>query len=169
MTNWKKVRAEIATKEYKVPAGWDCLESVAEDLEVHPDKVTEILSYGIKSGDILLQKFAVYEPKIGRVVHRPFLRDNRNYVAPDPSTVCKEYDQHFLAAVQKSVPLLENAEPKMSDLLEVYGHRIGCRIYSRWRKCEGTFQADGTAAWDNGKVSTLTISMFMKGDAKFVS
>ena len=163
--NWKKVYASVATKQHTVPEGWDPQGQVAEELGISPDKVSDFLSYGLKNGDIIAQQFPIFDPRVGKVVRKTFYKDNR-----DGSAAIELDDESWEAEQRANCPYIPQEIPDgLPDVLKVYGHRVGQKVWSRWREIHGIFRRDGSIAWDNGKVSQASVSMFKKGDAKFVS
>ena len=67
MNRWQNIVEKQNTKHYSIPKGWDTRDQVAEDLECSPERVTQILAPGIRSGAIQTQKFSVWDPVLKRV------------------------------------------------------------------------------------------------------
>lgn len=59
--NWKNEVNRINKAAYSWPKGWSTREEIAEQLECSVDRVREILAPGIKSGDIEVKDFHVWE------------------------------------------------------------------------------------------------------------
>ncbi len=136
-TNWKKVQSKILCKSHQPPEGWDSRDYVASQLQCSPDRVSQILSPGIKSGDVEVKMFAVWDKNLKRVVQKTFYRET----AP-------LYEESF-------------SEESQAD--------SGRRVYCRKRRLEGTYRADGSVLWDNGKISFPSRKAFKKRDVKFIS
>jgi hypothetical protein len=59
--NWKIEVNRINKAAFSWPKGWSTREEIAEQLECSPDRVREILAPGIKTGDIEVKDFQVWE------------------------------------------------------------------------------------------------------------
>ena len=59
--NWKNEVNRINKAAFSWPKGWSTREEIAEQLECSPDRVREVLAPGIKSGDIEVKDFQVWE------------------------------------------------------------------------------------------------------------
>jgi hypothetical protein len=136
-TNWKKIHSKILCKAHQPPEGWDSRDYVASQLQCSPDKVSQILSPGIKSGDVEVKMFAVWDKNLKRVVQKTFYRETTPV-----------YEENF-------------SEETVVD--------SGRRVYCRKRRAQGTYRADGSVLWDNGKVSYPSKKAFKKCDIKFIS
>lgn len=141
-TNWKKVHEKILNKTHQPPHGWDSRDYVASQLQCPPDKVSQILSPGVKAGEIEVKVFSVWDKNIKRVVQRTFYRENR-------------------------VKTVEDDLPEVN--LKKFDNDSGRRVYCRKRRMQGVYRADGSVLWDNGKVSFPSKKAFKKCDVKFIS
>ena len=164
---WVKIYESQSSKQFTAPEGWDSQEVVASELQCPCNKVSEILSYAIKSGDILTKTFPIWDERTARVVRKTFYKENpaiSGDVVISPDWAESEEEPEVELFTQQSDPIDD-----VSEVVDVFPHKVGCRVYSRWRCIEGTLQDSGEVHWDNGKVSLLTVSMIKKGDAKFIS
>lgn len=66
--NWKAIVEKKNAETYRLPAGWDAREAVAEDLECAPERVAEILRPALKSGDVEQKVFPVWDKLNKRIV-----------------------------------------------------------------------------------------------------
>lgn len=140
-TNWKKVHEKILNKTHQPPQGWDSREYVASQLQCSPEKVSQILSPGIKAGEIEVKIFSVWDKNLKRVVQRTFYRENGILTTEDlPEVTFKKFDNNS-----------------------------GRKVYCRKRRLQGVYRADGSVLWDNGKVSVPSRKAFKKCDVKFIS
>lgn len=148
--NWQKAKNKINQKKYSLPDGWDSRDVVADQLKCDPSKVSEILSFGIESGDILCKQFYVWDQVRGRAVNKTFYKENLNHEEDNAKCFCESYPP------DKKVFHTELNGPVK-------------RVYSRHRKIEGTLYQDKTVTWDNGKISFPSASSWKKRDIYIVS
>lgn len=62
-TNWLAVTNRINKDRYRIPAGWETKEQVAESLQCDPGRVHELLRPAIASGEVERQEFSVWDDK----------------------------------------------------------------------------------------------------------
>jgi hypothetical protein len=68
MTNWKTFVNKDSAKRFVLPPGWDSREVIADQLECSPDRVREVLAPAIRSGEVEVKQFPVWDAKLGRKV-----------------------------------------------------------------------------------------------------
>ena len=68
MANWKKIVEDHSKRAYKWPEGWDSKETIAEQLECSPDRVSDILSKAIKDGEIEKKAITYWDNELKRKV-----------------------------------------------------------------------------------------------------
>lgn len=87
--NWKNEVNRINKAAYCWPKGWSTREEIAEQLECSPDRVREVLAPGIKSGDIEVKDFQVWEDgrKIRKTGYRKVVAES---AAEKPKTKRKK-------------------------------------------------------------------------------
>lgn len=66
--NWKSVVEKKNAEIFKLPAGWDSRDTVAEELECSPERVSEILRPAIKAKDVEQSTFPVWDKELKRVI-----------------------------------------------------------------------------------------------------
>jgi hypothetical protein len=143
-TNWKNVVTKINRKQYAWPAGWETREEVAEQLECSPERVSEILAPGIRSGDVEKGTFAVWDDHLNRKVMITGYR---------------------MRPAAGSTPTPEPAQPRLPRPTTASGRgpgrppvkytppAAGTRVRSRKRGTLGTVRPDGGIDWDSGNTS----------------
>jgi hypothetical protein len=84
--NWKNEVNRINKAAFSWPKGWSTREEIAEQLECSPDRVREVLAPGIKTGDIEVKDFQVWEDgrKIRKTGYRKVMAE-----ADKPSKAAK--------------------------------------------------------------------------------
>lgn len=60
---WQKAVDLINIEKFKIPAGWDSKEKIAEELQCSPDRVHDLLKPGLASGAFESQEFPVWDAK----------------------------------------------------------------------------------------------------------
>lgn len=60
---WQKAIDRINIEKFKIPAGWDSKEKIAEELQCSPDRVHDLLKPGLASGAFESQEFPVWDAK----------------------------------------------------------------------------------------------------------
>lgn len=148
--NWQNVKSNINKKKYAPPEGWDCKDTVADQLNCDPEKVSKILSSGIDSGDILCKQFYVWDERKGKAVNKTFYKENFNH---DEDVSIRNNET---CTVTKHV-----FDGSLSNPIN--------RVYSRHRKMQGTLYKDKTVTWDNGKISIPSESSWKKRDTYIIS
>lgn len=68
MSNWKQIVEKKNAEIYRLPAGWDSREKVANALECSPERVHENLRPALKSGDVESRVFPVWDRANKRIV-----------------------------------------------------------------------------------------------------
>lgn len=68
-TNWKSFLETTQAKTYVLPKGWDTKEKVAEMLGCSDERVRLLLSPAIKSGEVEMKVFPVFD-KVTHTVRR---------------------------------------------------------------------------------------------------
>ena len=68
MANWKKIVEDHSKRAYKWPEGWDSRETIAEQLECSPDRVSDILSKSIKDGEIEKKAITYWDNELKRKI-----------------------------------------------------------------------------------------------------
>lgn len=66
--NWKSYAEKKNAETYVLPQGWDSRETIAEQLECSPDKVSDHLRPGLRAGEIQMQQFPVWDATLKRIV-----------------------------------------------------------------------------------------------------
>lgn len=61
--NWQKAIDKINIEKFRIPAGWDTKEKIAEELQCSPDRVHDLLKVGLASGAFESQEFPVWDAK----------------------------------------------------------------------------------------------------------
>jgi hypothetical protein len=68
MANWNKIVESHNRQNFKWPTGWDSRETVAEQLECSPERVTEQLSGAIKNGEVEKKLITYWDDALKRKV-----------------------------------------------------------------------------------------------------
>ena len=136
---WKRVVERQNAKKYVWPKGWDTREEVAADLECSPDKVTELLSHGIRCGDIETSAFPVYDSRTKRVVRITGYRERTASDMSDNGTL----------------------QPGVT--------RLSCRKTGRKGTVKELSGSGITISWDDAKESVRALNSIKHGDLKVLS
>mgnify|MGYP006935483787 CR=1 FL=1 len=60
-TNWLAVTNRVNKERYKIPAGWETKEQVAESLQCDPSRVHDLLKAAITAGEVERQEFPTWD------------------------------------------------------------------------------------------------------------
>ncbi len=74
--NWKSYVEKTQAKTYVLPDGWDSRAKVAEDLDCSEDNVRRLLAPAIKSGEVEMQIFPVWDEITKRIMRTTAYRRN---------------------------------------------------------------------------------------------
>lgn len=66
--NWKSYVEKTQAKTYVLPPGWDSRDKVAVDLDCSEDNVRRLLAPAIKSGEVEMQIYPVWDEMTKRIV-----------------------------------------------------------------------------------------------------
>jgi len=66
--NWKTHVERISARNFVLPPGWDSREKVANDIECSPERVRINLAPAVKSGEVEVGVFPVWDSVTKRVV-----------------------------------------------------------------------------------------------------
>jgi hypothetical protein len=138
-SKWKTIVERNNAKQYSWPKGWSTKEEVAAELECSPERVCQILSPGIRAGEIETQAFPVWDSLTKRVVR---LVGYREKPKGEPTSKPAPVDVERLPA--------------------------GTRVMRKKNKSVGTVQKDGTIHWPSGVVTTPKASQFRQRNLKIV-
>lgn len=138
-TNWRQTVSKLNKKNFSWPAGWDTREKIAEELECSPERVSDILAPGIRSGEIEKSAFPVWDEVLQRKVMVVGYRERK--AAEPTSPQVKEK--------QVMTPRRTGRPVK-----PIHAFKSGDRVMSRSRKTYGTWHDGGVIKWDSGNVST---------------
>lgn len=125
MANWNKIVESHNRQNYKWPSGWDSRETIAEQLECSPDRVTEQLAGAIRNGEVEKKLITYWDDDLKRKV-----------------------SAYGYRPVTKS-------EPKTAPSATInWPPAEGIRVSRRDNpKSKGTHVGKGKIQWDNGTIT----------------
>ncbi len=112
--NWQKAIDKINQDKYKIPAGWDSKEKIAQELQCSPDRVHDLLKSGIASGAFESQEFPVWDAK-RRLTVRIRCYRQRSDDAPKSVPINASPASLRYAPVEERVKLAIARNPDKSD------------------------------------------------------
>lgn len=71
---WKKHLNKMNARHFAWPAGWDPAETIADELECSPERVREHLAPSIRSGEVEVKTFTIWDPQTERKVSKTGFR-----------------------------------------------------------------------------------------------
>lgn len=72
--NWKRHLHKQNAKTFSWPAGWDTAETIAEQLECAPERVREHLAPSIRSGEVEVKTFTIWDGDTERKISKTGFR-----------------------------------------------------------------------------------------------
>ena len=86
---WKKLLHKQNAQHYAWPPsseGWDTAETIAEQLECSPERVREHLAPSIRSGEVEVKTFTIWDVETERKIQKVGFRSARKSQAPAPKS-----------------------------------------------------------------------------------
>jgi len=83
--NWRNFIEESHAKTYKLPAGWDSTDSIAEQMECNRDSVRRLLGPAIKAGSVESGVFPVFDTVTKKMIRVTAYRKTQ----PKPAVAVK--------------------------------------------------------------------------------
>lgn len=142
MSKWKKLLHKQNTRHFAWPEGWDPAEHIAEQLECAPERVREHLSPSIRSGEVEVKSFTIWDSETGRKVVKTGFR----IAGKSQGTAAKSQ-----APAQKS----QGSSAKSQGRPDRWPFSEGARVTSLGRTAVGTVR-NGRIHWESGIVTTPT-------------
>lgn len=81
--NWQKAIDKINIEKFRIPAGWDTKEKIAEELQCSPDRVHDLLKVGLASGAFESQEFPVWDAKRRMTIRTRCYRQKSEQTEPE--------------------------------------------------------------------------------------
>jgi hypothetical protein len=115
--NWKKHVHKQNAKHFAWPAGWDTSEVIAEQLECSPERVREHLAPSIRSGEIEVKSFTIWDSETERKIVKVGFRistGKRSHSISEESTDSKK-ESPSSSAMRERWPFYEGAKIMRPD------------------------------------------------------